>query len=154
MLRWISMRSRLNRKNSNRFGMSFMEIMIAVFIAGVIATPIYVLFSTSRKMGATAKNLMEAMGSAGSYISALKEVPSDTINEISLTSDSALSGNLSLENLGIPACREGLERKIMVEKLVSELGDTYLRVVVEISWKHPVTGEMREFPLSTLIRRE
>jgi hypothetical protein len=131
--------------------MSFMEVMVAVLIAGIIATPIYILFSTSRRMGASAKHLVEAMGIGSSYISSLKEVQANLVPEVTSAEDTSLNGVLELESLGIPPCPEGFTRTLTTQKVISELGKVYLEVSLIVGWKDPVTGKPKNYPLFTLL---
>ena len=106
------------RPCSSLRGMSFMEVMVAVLIAGIIATPIYILFSTSRRMGASAKDLVEAMGIGSSYISSMKEVQAGLIPAVTSAEDTSLTGVLALESLGIPPCPEGFTRTLNTQKVI------------------------------------
>lgn len=135
-------------------GLSFLEIMIATLVIGVIIIPIYSLFSTSRRMGATAKNVMTGMGCAVSYVSALKEIDIDQLVATDRTKDTDLVGALGADNLQIMQCVDGFTRYLEIEKDFSRHGLAYALVKVEVTWNNPITNQPQRYLLKTLMREK
>lgn len=139
---------------SSRRGLSFLEIIIATLVIGAITIPIYSLFSTSRRMGATAKNMMGGMGCAVSYMSALRELDVELMTDLAMTRDLDLQGSLHPDNLQVRKCTDGFTRRVAITKGISKLGAGYALVKIEVDWNNPVTKQPQHYNLRTLLREK
>lgn len=137
-------------------GFSLVEIVVATVIVSVLLTPLYFLFSSSRRMNYTAKNLALASACASSLLSALKDnkIPDTTPDSSYL--DTELNGLISLESLSVSKCSSDFVRKVEFRDMQTDLTENlpHYHVLVNVVWESQATKEEKVFSLDTLVQKK
>ncbi len=142
------------RKILKTKGLTLLEILISMLILGVIVTPIYTVFSGSRKTMMAARDLSVAVALAGTMMASIRQVDSRNLVEISGTPDSELPGPVSLQTLGIAQVPESYERRLSITKMASPAGNSarFFKTEVQVKWKDKNGHRQFQYALSGLLK--
>jgi hypothetical protein len=127
-----------------------MELLVVVFLLQLVIAPLYLVFSGSRKMMMTARELSKAVSFGSSLVAGLRKIDSRSLVELPMTPESALNGPLALETLGLSRVPEGFGRFLTLRRLdaAGQQGGPFFEAVVEIRWKNPNPGNSGELKLT------
>lgn len=133
-------------------GFSFVELLVAVVIIAISISPIFLTMSSARRTSVSASKLSRAASYASAYITALRSLKSDSIEEFDNVRDESLSGPLSLANLHADKTSDEFIRKVSIKKLDLEEFDesNFYHVVIAVIWKGN-SGKINEYSLEGLI---
>ena len=142
----------MTNNSKRRFlGVTLVEVLIAMVVIATIVTPVYFLFSSSRKMTAASQDLVTAMGLANSYISSLREVDKSDIPTMLETEDKSLTGKISLNSLRVSPCPTQFNRHLTVVPMVDPITSLeFTHLKVSVKWVDRGNGLEREYVLSNL----
>lgn len=140
-------------RREDRRGLSLMEVLLSLFVLGIIIAPVYLTFSGSRQVMGTARDLTTAVSLAGSLFAGLKAVPAETLPEIGMTADLDLPAAISLERLGVASAPVPFERTVSLSRLDStgNEGGPYLQAEVVLQWQRK-TGPKHRYTLVGLLK--
>lgn len=132
-------------------GVTFVEILTAIVVISLTVGPIFFLFSTGKRTTVAARDLSRAMGYANSYVSALAMRSDLKLNETGLTEDTAMSGSLSLKNLGVQPAGEGFRRSVSFRRApLFDEGRPIFHVSVKVEWPG-TSGKMNDYVIERLV---
>ncbi|GEM_PF-1333588 len=127
-----------------RKGLSLIEVVIAMAIIGVLAIPIYGLFSGSAKFTASSRHVTTALTLANSYLTVLESQDSTVFYETGTVPDKSLPGPLSLEQLDLEETQQEYQRTLKIlKKSFSDSPAQFWLLIVTVSWKSPINGQER-----------
>lgn len=136
----------------NSLGFSFVELLVAIVIIAISISPIFFTMSSARRTSVSASQLSRATSYSSAYITALRSLKADSIQQFDNVRDEALSGPLSLSNLRADKTSNEFIRKVSIKKLdIEEFEESnYYHVIVTVIWKGN-SGKINEYALEGLI---
>lgn len=132
-------------------GMTLTEILIAVAIVGLVAGPIYMLYSSSKRNLQASSELSSAVSFASSYMTRLVNVPIRDLRNIQpMVKDTGLAPPLSLDILGVSPVREGYERYLELRKVDLD-GQQFFHATVRVKWTPRGSSITQDYCQDTLL---
>lgn len=136
-------------------GFSLVEIAIASLILAVSIGPIITLFTSSKKLDVSTKEINLSIQYSNDLIGAIHQkinLISDTV-DINNALDSSLTGNLNLSSLGINPTPSNIHRFLTI-KVIETLSDSkFFFVGVKISWVSKANNRSHEIEFSNTIQK-
>jgi hypothetical protein len=87
-------------------------------------------------------------------LNTIKAIPTADLSEMPSTEDKILSGTMSLTNLGIPECPEGVEEYKrylqIIRKTWPGTGKEFFHIAVRVCWINPVSKAEQSYTIQTL----
>ena len=137
-----------------RTGFTLIEIVVSISIILLVVTPLYSVFSGSRKAVLAAKELSVAVSLSSSMFAGLGGAPPGTLADLPRTADPDLPGPLGLVVLGISPAPKGYMRWVSLRKLAGRgsSSEPMFRVDVGIEWVSPRHGRTQSYNSSGIVR--
>ena len=137
----------------NRSGLSLTEVLVCLAILALVSLPLFGLFSTSRRLGVSARDLDGATGLASSYLSALTGVDVARFEEFGPLADDRLPAPVSLEALRVATAPPPYRRSVTLLRIRTGPTPTPLwHAVVSVEWPSRRNDETLRFRLGRFLR--
>lgn len=113
-------------------GFSIVELLVVLAVMGVIITPVFNVFSGSRKITEMSKILYKSINVASSYIDSLKAMEDDKFTSFSRVSAETAPADFTISGHGVPYDPGLMEVFITVEKLLPVENYDVYKILIEV----------------------
>ena len=143
-----------HRGRRRRAALTLVEVLISLIVLQLVVVPLFLVFSGSRQMVVTARELGVAVALASSYLAGVRQVAARDLVDLPPTAEVELPGPLAPATLRVATAPAGVERRVAVRRLDGGGGEggPYARVEVEVRWRSPVTQRDHRYLAVALLR--
>jgi len=140
------------RRRPGARGLTFTEVLISVVIISITVTPVFLLFSTSRRTTMAARDVSRATSFAGSYITAIAGAANVRLREVAKTEDLSMDGLMALDKLGVEKVHKGFRRFLELKKIApdGESGSKAYHARVTVEWT-AASGKTNSYSMERLL---
>mgnify|MGYP004003137647 CR=1 FL=1 len=132
-------------------GLTLIELIFSLALISFCVAPIFFLFSPSHKMNISARERLEAMAYANTYLSAIQSLDVERLVSVSKLRDEELYSPYSLQDLQVKPIPEKMHRNLEINTWDPGISQVFFKVIVEIQWKAGATGSDHKYQLNALI---